>query len=176
MLVREELKEAPDLLGHAGVAVHERERGQQHLVSDAEETAEQRVLRAKGRERLQKGGEKKKTTPPITHRQSHVYGFRCASARSHTARIPSLLKQTTEHFYFELALWEKLHSHQDRGWITQPYGIFSNSLYAVCVLTISAIRVARAIRAESKCKYENGLSVYLMEPCARIGHNPDGEK
>lgn len=53
VLVREELKEAPELLRHAGVAIHERERGQQHLVSDAEETAEQHILRAKDTERLQ---------------------------------------------------------------------------------------------------------------------------
>lgn len=45
VLVREELEEAPDLLRHAGVAVHERERGQQHLVRNAEETAEQRFLK-----------------------------------------------------------------------------------------------------------------------------------
>lgn len=56
VLVREELEEAPDLLRHAGVAVHERERGQEHLVRDAEETAEQRFLKEpeRDKERLQK--------------------------------------------------------------------------------------------------------------------------
>lgn len=40
---------------------------------------------------------------------------------------------------------------------------------------ISAIRTALAITAESKHKYENRLSVYLMELCARKGDKPDGK-
>lgn len=96
VLVREELKEAPELLWHAGVAVHERERGQQDLVSNAEETAEQCVLRAKDRKRLQK--------------EEKVYAFYVQSAyfafvlhiceqSSHTAGIQSLFKQTTVLFF-----------------------------------------------------------------------------
>lgn len=48
VLVREELEEAPELLGHAGVALHQGERREQHLVGDAEETAQQGVLQERG--------------------------------------------------------------------------------------------------------------------------------
>lgn len=48
VLVWEEFKEAPELLRHAGVALHECERRQQDLITHTEETTQQTFLREEG--------------------------------------------------------------------------------------------------------------------------------
>ena len=50
MLVGEQLEEAPDLFRQAGVALQQGEGGEEHLVRDAQEAAQQRLLESHARE------------------------------------------------------------------------------------------------------------------------------
>lgn len=98
--------------------------------------------------------------------------FVCASAysawhiceqSSHTAVTQSLFKQTTELLFRACFITGVLGASGSRLDNTMtPYVIFSNSLYAVCALMTGTMCTAEAILAESKHKYENGLSMYLM--------------
>lgn len=50
VLVGEKFEEAPQLLRHAGVTLHQRERREKHLVGNAQETTQQRVLQCTDRQ------------------------------------------------------------------------------------------------------------------------------